>query len=348
MRRRTIAVGLLSLAAACGVAAEARAGGDQQAAAQALFNKGRDAAKRGDLATACAAFEESERLEPAPGTLFNLGDCEEKRGHLAAAWQSFQEAFAKLPPSDKRRSIVEARVTALKARLPMLAVRLAPDAPAGTTVTRDAIELREASLGVSLPLDPGTHQVVAAAAGHSERQFTVELKEGEQKELVVAPGPPTTPLPAPSPAAVAPAATAVVAAAPKAAPPAGPKQASASPRAAGQPRADTKTLGYVVGGVGVAGIGAALVLGGVALGKKDTLSEDHCNAETRTCDSQKGVDAASSGATLATASTVSFIVGAAAVGVGAYFILTSGESHSTAVGASAAVGGGSIRLVHRF
>jgi hypothetical protein len=341
-----IAVGLLSLAAASSVAAEARAGGDQQAAAQALFNKGRDAMKRGDLATACAAFEESERLDPAPGTLFNLADCEEKSGHLAAAWQWFQAAFAKLPPSDKRRSLVEARVSALKVRLPMLAVRLAPDAPAGTTVTRDAIELREASLGVSLPLDPGTHQVVASAAGHSERQFAVELKEGEQKELVVAPGPATTPLPAPPPVAAA--AAAKAAAPPKAAPPPGPQQASASPKPAEHHRADTRTLGYVVGGVGVAGIGTALVLGAVALGKKDTLSDDHCNAETRTCDSQKGVDAASSGATLATASTVAFIVGAAAVGVGAYFIFTSGESNSTAVGASAAPGGGNIRLIHQF
>lgn len=343
MCRKIAAVGLLSLAAASGVAAEAQAGGDQQAAAQALFNKGRDAAKRGDLATACSAFEESERLEPAPGTLFNLADCQEKSGHLAAAWQSFQEAFAKLPPSDKRRSIVEARVSALKVRLPTLAVRLAPDAPAGTTITRDAIELREASLGVSLPLDPGTHEVVATAAGHSERRFAVELKEGEQKELVVTPGPAT---PAPSVAAAPVAAP--VAAPPKAVPPAGQQQAGASSKPSGHSRADTRTLGYVVGGVGVAGIGTALVLGAVALGKKDTLSDDHCNAETRTCDSQKGVDAASSGATLATASTVTFIVGAAAVGVGAYFILTSGESNSTAVGASAAMGGGSIRLVHRF
>jgi hypothetical protein len=113
-------------------------------------------------------------------------------------------------------------------------------------------------------------------------------------------------------------------------------------------RADTKTLGYVIGGVGVAGIGTALVLGAVALDKKHTLAADNCNAETRTCDSQEGVDAASAGSTLATASTVTFIVGAAAVGAGVYFILTSGESNSTKVSASAAPGGGAIRLVHSF
>jgi hypothetical protein len=331
-------VALLAVALGLGLATGARADGDHKATAEALFNKGRDAAKRGDLATACAAFEESERLDPAPGTMFNLGDCEEKLGHLAAAWQWFQEASLKLPASDKRRPLVESRVAALKVRLPMLAIQLAPDAPEGTTVTRDAIELRQASLGASLPLDPGTHQVVVSAPGYSERRFVVEIKEGEQKQLVVGPGPAVKPAP-------------VAAAAAPVVPPRAPEKPPAATRPtdpAKPARADTKTLGYVVGGIGVAGIGTALVLGGVALGKKNTLAADNCNPDTRLCDSQKGVDAASSGATLATVSTVTFIVGAAAVGAGVYFILTSGESNSTGVSASAAPGGGTLRLIHRF
>jgi hypothetical protein len=326
----------LQLAVAFAFSAEARADGDHKATAEALFNKGRDAAKRGDLATACAAFEESERLDPAPGTMFNLGDCEEKLGHLAAAWQWFQEASLKLPPSDKRRALVDARVAALEARLPRLAIRLAPDAPEGTTITRDTIELRTASLGASLPLDPGTHQVVVSAPGHSERRIVVGIKEGEQKELVVGPGPATVVPPA-----------AVVAVVPPPAPTKAPPARPAEP-APKSTRPDTKMLGYVIGGVGVAGIGTALVLGAVALEKKHTVTADNCNPETHTCDSQEGVDAASAGSTLATASTVTFIIGAAAVGAGVYFILTSGESNSTKVSASAAPGGGAIRLVHSF
>jgi len=217
----------------------------------------------------------------------------------------------------------------------MLAIRLAPDAPEGTTVTRDAIDLRSASLGASLPVDPGAHQVVVSAPGHSERRFVVDIKEGEQKELVVGPGPAIPP-------------TAPVAVVPPPAPAKPPPAARPPEPAPKSTHADTKMLGYVIGGVGVAGIGTALVLGAVALGKKHTLAADNCNAQTRTCDSQEGVDAASAGSTLATASTVTFIVGAAAVGAGLYFILTSGESNSTKVGASAAPGGGAIRLVHRF
>ena len=56
------------------------------AAAEALFEAGRQAATRGDWTTACPKFAESQRLDPAPGTLLNLADCEEHLGHLASAW----------------------------------------------------------------------------------------------------------------------------------------------------------------------------------------------------------------------------------------------------------------------
>jgi hypothetical protein len=316
-------------AAALAFATQAHAEGDNRAVAEALFAKGRDAAARGDLATACSAFEESERLDPAPGTMFNLGDCEEKRGHIASAWQWFAEAVTKLPANDDRRALVQSRAASLKARLPMLAIRLEPGVPAGTKVLRDSIELGAVSLGASLPTDPGTHRVIVSAPGRVERRLVVELSEGEQKELVVGPG-----------AEVAPQ---VVTPPPAATPP--PLQTKEKP--APSPGHDTKLLGYAIGGAGVAGIGTALILGGVALGKKSTVDE-HCDKSNHTCDSQSAVDAASTGSTLSTVSTVAFIVGAAAAGVGAYFILSSGPSSETSVHANAGLGGGDFRLVHRF
>src|SRR5262249_2654152 len=120
------ALSLACFVAVLGMAPRARAEGDDRAVAEALFDKGRAALKRGDLDAACAAFEESERLEPAPGTMFNLGDCEEKRGHIAVAWQWFEEASQKLSATDKRRALVVARAAALKARVPELTLQLAP------------------------------------------------------------------------------------------------------------------------------------------------------------------------------------------------------------------------------
>jgi hypothetical protein len=310
--RRT-ATALLVAAATFSSASVVQASGDDRAAAEALFAKGREAAKRGDLDAACAAFEESTRLDPAPGTMFNLGDCEEKRRHDAAAWQWFQETLTKLSASDQRRPLVQSRIAAIEARLPTLTIRLAPGSPPESVVERDGSELRAASLGVALPLDVGAHHIVVTAPGHDAHAEDVQLAQGDRKELVVAPGPETAP-PPPAPPVIAP---------PVIAPPpvATPSHAS---------HADTRVLGYVVGGVGAASVVTALVLGGVALGEKSTV-DDHCNRTTRLCDSQSAVDAASSGSALATASTVTFIVGAAALGVGTYFILTSGKAGETDV-----------------
>ncbi|HVW29836.1 MAG TPA: tetratricopeptide repeat protein [Polyangiaceae bacterium] len=332
---RSASVALVA-AAALTLACPARASGDDRAAAEALFNKGREAAKRGDLDAACAAFEESTRLDPAPGTMFNLGDCEEKRHHDAVAWQWFQETLTKLSNSDKRRSVVRSRISALEARLPTLTIRLAPGSPADTVVARDGSELHEASLGVALPIDAGTHRVVVSASGHQSRTEDVELAQGDHKELVVAPGPETAPAPAPVP---------TPAIAPPPAAPVTPPQPTPAPASASHP--DTRMLGYVIGGAGAASVITALILGGVALGEKSTV-EDHCDKSTRLCDSQSAVDAASTGSTLATASTVTFIVGAAALGVGTYFILTSGKAGETSVKASAGLDHARLSLIRTF
>ena len=165
------------------------------------------------------------------------------------------------------------------------------------------------------------HTVLVSAPGRTENRIAVQLAEGEAKEIAVEPGPLVG----------------------SAAPMAAPVQAD-TPR---KGHFNKRTAGYVIGGIGVAGIGTALVLGAVALGKKTTVNE-HCDAATRTCDSPEGVDAASSGATLSTVSTVSFFVGAAATGLGVYFILTSGDGDKTTVGAIPRRGGGMLGISREF
>ncbi|HEY4121779.1 MAG TPA: hypothetical protein VGM56_28125 [Byssovorax sp.] len=67
---------------------------------------------------------------------------------------------------------------------------------------------------------------------------------------------------------------------------------------------------WILGGVGVAALVAGGVMGGVVVGAKSTL-DAHCHGST--CDSQDGVDAASTIHALGPATTIALVAGGAAV-----------------------------------
>ena len=117
---------------------------------------------------------------------------------------------------------------------------------------------------------------------------------------------------------------------------------------AAHPEAD-RTLAYVAGGVGAAGLLVGAVTGFMAMGKANT-AEDHCwDTPTKGCD-QEGVDANSSGKTLAAVSTVGFAVGVVGLGLGTYFILTTGDEGQpeTALVTHGGPSAGHLALVRRW
>jgi hypothetical protein len=328
-----VCAGLSALPCSSSAKGAKGAKGGQQAVAEALFQKGLAAMERKDFDAACSAFDESARIDPAPGTIYNLADCEASRGHYASSWQWFSQVTEKLPENDERRPVVEQRINALKAHLGFLTVRLGPMAPPETTVSLDATALGAASLGFALPVDPGTHHIVVSAEGRAPKELDFPIHEGEQRELLVEPGP-------------APGSAEPVAAPPLPAPaPPQPLEPAPAPVHSGH---GTRDIGYVVGGVGVVGVTTALVLGGIALGKKATV-DNHCTASAGTCNSQEGIDASSSGKTLTTVSTVSFIVGAAALGAGIYLVVSSKDhAPQTALSVTPTAGGASLGWVRAF
>ncbi|MFO0741045.1 MAG: hypothetical protein U0270_34420 [Labilithrix sp.] len=91
------------------------------------------------------------------------------------------------------------------------------------------------------------------------------------------------------------------------------------------------TVGIVVGAAGVASLATGAVTGLMALGRASTV-EDHCD-DALACD-REGVDAASSGSTLSTISTITVAAGAAlAIGGGVLFFV--GRRSSPASGSPA-------------
>lgn len=291
-----VVAGALSL-----LAWSAPASARDPAAAEALYRSAKDAAKKGDWERACAQFAESHRLDPAPGTLVNLADCEERRGLIASAWTHYVEVEPQFKPNDARKQLAHDRAAALEKRVPRITINAEQALPADAKVFRDDVELGRASLGVPLPVEPGSHVVVVKVAS-AEARFPVSVSESSSTDVAVkAPPPPVeAKVPAPKPDPV-----------PRAPSPVTDQRAE---------RGTGTTLGWIFFGAGGVGVAVGAVTGAMALSKASTV-KDTCGPDYLTCTADS-VDAASSGQSLATVSTVGFIAGGALVAAGLYFILS--------------------------
>jgi hypothetical protein len=287
------------LLAAMLVVAPARADTPAPSRAETLFRGGRVAAEAGDFTTACDRFAESERLEPAPGTLMNLADCEEHLGRLVNAREHFDLAASGFRRDDGRRAYAANRAADIEKRLSHLLLRLSPGVPADATVLKGGVPLDPGAIGRAMPADPGKLTIVVTATGRERRTYTLDLKEGQSVEATLDAGD-------------------ALAAAQATQAPEGQPLTATKPAASGR-----RTVGFVVGGVGIAGLAAGGVTGVLALGKASTV-KSHCDANLA-CD-QQGVDAASSGKTLALVSTISFAAGAVLAAAGVYLVLSSSSA----------------------
>jgi hypothetical protein len=299
----------------------------QEAAADALFDSARTAMAHRDFDRACEQFRASDKLDPAAGTELNLADCEEKRGRLASAWELFRMVEEKLNPSDERVTVAHARAQALQARVPKLTLQLAQGMPTSSTVRDGGVELGSATFGISLPVDPGAHELVVSAPGFESRSFHVQLAEGESRALVVSPGAAVGTSPAPAAAS--------------------PALAPESRAAATSTGSSSRTVGFVLAGVGVAALGTATITGLLVQSKKSAVDAG-CHPD-KSCTSA-GLDAAHSGRTLEIVSNVGWVVGAAALAAGTYFVLRAGSSGkpSTAVALVPTPAGGQLSVSRSF
>jgi hypothetical protein len=271
--------------------------------AEALFQAGREAAVRGDYREACAKFAESQRLDPAPGTLINLGDCKEHLGLFASAWQHYREAADRLP-GDKRVEGLKARMAAIEPRLSRLTLTLAPGAPADARVTRDAVELGAASLGVAMPIDAGDHLIVVTAPMREVKRYSLTIVEAKAQVIELSPGEATASSVAPSPSPLPPA------------------------PAPGSGAGSGRVAGFVIGSLGIAGLVTSGVTGVMTLQRKNAV-EMAC--PHRLCPTTAGLEAAAQGKTLSLVSTVAFAAGLAGAGVGIYLVVSSTPRAAPAV-----------------
>ena len=107
----------------------------QPTAGSKLFDEGRDLAKAGKYAEACAKFDQSYALDNGVGTELNLADCHEHLGHFAQAWRYFDEASQRSTDNAVRAKFAHDRAEALSGKLATAVVNFVDPNVVGISVT---------------------------------------------------------------------------------------------------------------------------------------------------------------------------------------------------------------------
>jgi hypothetical protein len=319
---------LIPLAAAPVAVAQPRptAVNENLANAEALFQAGKAAMARKDYATACKAFEDSVNLDDSLGTRLNLARCNEDRGRVSTAWGQYRDVEVRAlkagPSQESRATEATERAALLEPRLSRVTILVLPSVRTlvgEVTVSIDGRPASEVLWMEGVPVDVGTHELVASAPGKLPfvTKFRVE-DEGKNSFVQVLgfyDAPPELAKPVP-----------------KAAPNA--QDVLADVEQAAKQRTE-RTLGYVIGGVGLATTLAGLACGGIALAA--VSDANRCTAErpclrpgrdytgpvpggTSDADYQTSNDARSRVGSFGTAANVLVPVGLVVTAVGVFFL----------------------------
>jgi hypothetical protein len=302
-----MALGALTSPARADVSAENRA------AAQVLFDQGKEYAKNNKFAEACPKFEESQRLDPRISTQFKLADCFEHIGKTASAWANFLDVAGatKAAGQADREQVARDRAAAIEKKLSRLTIHVDAASTAGLKVLRDGSEVGHALWDTAVPIDPGQHKLVASAPGKLswEGSFTVGAPSASvtmtvpplaDAPVVMTPNPSLHPEPGGqiNPGTALP---------------------MDRPADGGSSGTTQRIVGGVVGGVGLAGIAVGTVFG---LQAKSKLDESQQFCRSKLLCSAQGISLNNDAKSAATLSTVGFIAGGAALVTGVVLFFT--------------------------
>lgn len=235
---------VIAVIAGCSYARSARA--DDAAGADVLFAQAKSLMDQDRAADACPKFEASYGLEKRLGTLLNWADCLEKTKHLVEAEDRFREARdLAVRTGDPRNEYAEKR----RAPLPERFAKLRLDVKVGAEklqLFKDGVRVDETSFGLFEPANPTKIEIVVKRDDEVLESHAIELTEGAES---------TMPLDLIAISKAHPKKSNVVLRAPQ-----------------GQ-----RVAGFLVGGVGVAGLIGFGVLEGLAYAKRgEALEAGRC------------------------------------------------------------------------
>lgn len=298
--RGAVAVAVTSAVAIVCLAATAHA--DQ---AEQLFQKGKKLLAEKKYREACAAFEQSDRLDPGIGAKVNVARCYQAWGRLATAWRWYHDAEQMaITTKDDRVEKIRTLIAELDPAVPRLTVSLPADAVSdGLVVKLDDVELAPSALGSEQRVDPGPHRIEAIVNGATQIK-TVALERRGSAEI-------TLDVPVRTRPRVTPAAPGV---------------ADGDPG----PGHQRRLIGLGTAGGGVALVGIAGIVTLRARGDYHHALDAHCSGDKDMCD-DIGQAATRSARRRANISTGLTVGGLAAVAGGLYLYFTArGEQAESA------------------
>jgi hypothetical protein len=267
-----------------------------EAAAEALFGEARTLIESGRIEEGCGKLEASQKLDPGTGTLIHLADCYEKLGRTATSWARFREAASRAARDGRTdwESVAKTRAAELEPKLAKLRI----DAPQGVVVKRDGDEIPAAALGTALPIDPGEHVLVASAPGKRSWTGRVTSVASSLAEVKVPPLEDD------------------------------PDAAAREAEHATSSGSSLRTVGYVMGAVGIVGVTVGVITGLSAISlnnrsKQICPSNGVCADESARADN----DSARSSATI---STIGFVAGGLLLAGGLALVIAAPSSRAPA------------------
>jgi hypothetical protein len=284
--------------------------------------------KAGKFADALPLFRAVADSTRSPNARLYVGHCLEQLGKHADAYKVFSLIVKELTehPEDKYEPTREAAVTelaVLNVKVAKLVISLT-DLPPELGVTLDGVRVDEKDLGSSIVLLPGAHRVEALANGFAPVRRDVSIEGGEVKTVTLAFRKVDDAQPAAPPVAEQPAV----------------KTGEPSSGAGGTMR----TIGYVAGGVGIAGLAVFAITGLMAKSTFDKL-ESEC---AKACSDPDHLGDIDSGKSLQTTANVGLVVGLLGLGGGTTLVLLGSGKGNDGASVSVSRGGGTLSYTGHF
>jgi hypothetical protein len=162
---------------------------EERAAARNLASQGARAFQSKDYPSSVDLFGRAEALIHSPVHLLFLARSHRALGELVKAREAYIKITReRLEPGapkvffDAQRD-AGAELEEIEPRLASLTVTIAGVEPEEARLTLDGETVPAVLVGVPMPVDPGTHEVVAGAVGAEDQSQSVTLAEGQKETL---------------------------------------------------------------------------------------------------------------------------------------------------------------------